>query len=128
MLPLPQGGAGAGASALRVPAGAGWLTALNKGLPGLGSPRTQTPQGAFQPPKRCLLTQPPRQDKQGKKLVVDAAGCFVTCPVVSLELVWPWQLVPLTFRENNLKQAPAGPLLTFLTLYKLPKKNPPSCI
>ena len=48
----------------------------------------------------------------------------MTCPVVSLELVWPWQLVSLTFREDNLKQAPAGPLLAFLTLYKLPKTKP----
>ena len=93
----------------KCPAGAGLLTAFNKGRKGSGSPCAETLRGAFQPPKRCLLTWPPRQDKQGKKLVVDAAGCFVTCRVVSPELVWPWQLVPLTFRMDNLKQAPAGP-------------------
>lgn len=59
---------------------------------------------------------------------MDAAGCFVTCRVVSPELVWPWQLVPLTFRMDNLKQAPAGPLPAFLTLYSLQETNPLSGI
>lgn len=55
---------------------------------------------------------------------MDAAGCFVTCRVVSPELVWPWQLVPLTLRMDNLKQAPAGPLPAFLTLYSLQETIP----
>lgn len=123
-----RGGAGWSLGPSKCPVGGGLLAALNKGGEGSGSPCARTPRAAFQPPRRCLLTRPPRPDKPGKELVVDAAGCFVPCPVVSLELVWPWQLVPLTFRADHLKQASAGSLPAFLTLYKLPKAKPRSCL
>lgn len=58
--PRRSGGcAGVWHQGVTVPSRTGLLAALNQG----GRP----PRGAFQPPKHCLLTQPPLQDPQGKK-------------------------------------------------------------
>ena len=128
MLPWLQGGAGAGASALKVPSG-GWLiNGLEQRPPRLGVPLHTDPTGSLSTPKALPFNSASSAGQTREKISRGRAGWFVTCPVVSLELVWPWQLVPLTFRADNLKQVPAGPLLTFLTLYELPKTKPLSRI